>query len=81
MNRERIAAIIRALLEKTVANGCTEDEAIAAAAKAAEMLAKHNLTVDEVELRANPFARERQSFEDVVGAERPCRSSTGCGTA
>lgn len=65
--REKIAARIRALLAKTVANGCTEDEAIAAAAKAAEMLARYNLTVDEVKLRESPFARHSERHDDEVG--------------
>jgi hypothetical protein len=65
--REKIAARIRALLAKTVENGCTEDEAVSAAAKAAELLARYNLTVDEVEMRASPFARESSRHEDIVG--------------
>ena len=65
--REKIAARIRALLAKTVENGCTEDEAIAAAAKAAEMLARYNLTLDEVEMRASPFGRHSEQHDDQVG--------------
>lgn len=64
---DKIAAQIRALRAKTVANGCTEDEAIAAAAKAAELLERHNLTVDEVELRASPFMHGCDAHEDEVG--------------
>lgn len=67
MNRERICTIIRALRAKTVANGCTEDEALAAAAKAAEMLERYNLTVDEVELRETPFKRHTEQHDDEVG--------------
>jgi Protein of unknown function (DUF2786). len=66
-DRDRIAARIRALLAKTVENGCTEDEAVAAAAKAAEMLAKYNLTVDEVQLRESPFQRHTEHHDDFVG--------------
>lgn len=65
--REKIAAKIRALLAKTVENGCTEDEAIAAAAKVAELLARYNLTLDEVSLRASPFQRHTEQHEDDVG--------------
>lgn len=65
--RERIAARIRALLAKTVENGCTEDEAVAAAAKAAEMLERYNLTLDEVEMRASPFGRHAELHDDPVG--------------
>ncbi len=65
--RSKIAARIRALLAKTVENGCTEDEAVAAAQKAAEMLARYNLTVDEVKLRESPFSRHRERHDDEVG--------------
>lgn len=65
--RDAIAAKIRALLAKTVGNGCTEHEAIAAAAVAARLLEEHDLTVDEVELRANPFERRRHVEPDEVG--------------
>lgn len=65
--REQLAAKIRALRAKTVANGCTEDEAIAAAAKVAELLARYNMTVDEAELRASPFERHTEAHEDLVG--------------
>jgi hypothetical protein len=65
--REKIAARIRALLSKTVENGCTEAEAISAAEKVAEMLAAYNLTVDEVQMRASPFDRHTERHEDAVG--------------
>ena len=66
-DREKICARIRALLAKTVENGCTEDEALAAARKAAEMLARYNLTVDEVQMRASPFKHHRETHADEVG--------------
>jgi hypothetical protein len=66
--RDKIAARIRALLAKTVENGCTEDEAVSAAAKAAEMLARYNLTVDEVHLRETPFAKHAEQHDDEVGS-------------
>jgi hypothetical protein len=65
--REKIAGRIRALLVKTVENGCTEEEAISAAQMAAALLAKYNMTVDEAELRANPFKRETVHREDEIG--------------
>ncbi|MFZ2469462.1 MAG: DUF2786 domain-containing protein [Parvibaculum sedimenti] len=49
----KIKARLRALKDKTVANGCTEEEAIAAAEKAAELLSKHGLT--EADLVADAF--------------------------
>lgn len=66
-NRDKIAGRIRALLTKTVENGCTEDEAIAAARMAAALLAKYNMTLDETELRSNPFKRGTFQREDEIG--------------
>lgn len=65
--RDRISAIIRALRQKTVANGCTEGEAVIAAAKLAQILKDYNMTVDEAELRASPFDRHQELHEDAVG--------------
>lgn len=49
--REAIIAKVRALLAKTIENGATEAEALFAAAKAAELMAKYDLEMDEVEAR------------------------------
>lgn len=65
--RDRIAARIRALLAKTVENGCTEEEAVSAAVKAAEMLARYNLTVDEVQIRESKFRKHSSDHRDIVG--------------
>lgn len=48
MNLDDIKAKLRALRSKTVANGCTEEEALAAAEKAAELLSRHGLTDDDL---------------------------------
>lgn len=64
--REKIAARVRALRAMTVENGCTEDEAISAAEMLAKLLAKYNLTVEEAELRANPFAKATVSEADEM---------------
>jgi hypothetical protein len=66
MNNKRasILAKIRALRAKTVANGCTEAEALAAAAKAAELAAEYDLAaedVDEVQ-RAEVWGRGRRTY-------------------
>lgn len=45
----KILAKVRALLEKTVAAGCTESEALAAAEKAAELLDKYGLELASLE--------------------------------
>lgn len=47
--RERVKALIRALLAKTLANGATEGEALAAAAKASELMAQYDLTFEDAQ--------------------------------
>jgi hypothetical protein len=48
---DRVIQRIRALRTKTVDRGCTEAEALAAAAKVSELLERHDLTLDEVSVR------------------------------
>jgi len=48
---DRVIQRIRALRTKTVDQGCTEAEAMAAAAKVAALLDRHDLTLDEVSVR------------------------------
>ena len=67
IEREKIAARIRALLAKTVENGCTEAEALAAAQLAAKLLQQYELTLDEVQLRATPFGRHQAQHVDLIG--------------
>lgn len=50
MDNETIKKRIRALLDKKTDKGCTEEEVIAAAAKAAELMKKYNLDEDELEI-------------------------------
>ena len=50
---ERVIQRIQALRAKTVDRGCTEDEAMAAAAKVAELLDRHDLTLDAVSVRGS----------------------------
>jgi len=66
-DRETIARRIRALLAKTVQNGCTEDEAIAAAQLAAKLLASHNMTIDEAQMCETPFTEHKEYVEDILG--------------
>lgn len=49
--REDILRRIRLLRERTVERGCTEAEAMAAAELASKLLAEHDLTLTEVELK------------------------------
>lgn len=48
-DREKLKAKIRALKEMTSARGCTEDEAMAAAAKAAELMREYGVSDIELE--------------------------------
>lgn len=48
---DRLRARIQALQAKTVEQGCTEEEALAAAAKVAELLDRHGLSLSELEMR------------------------------
>jgi len=54
--REGILAKIRALMAKTPENGCTEEEAKAAAAMVDRLLEKYEIDLDEVALRKQEFA-------------------------
>jgi hypothetical protein len=48
---DKLKSRIEGLRAKTIANGCTEDEAIAAAAKVAELLDRYDLSLSDVEIR------------------------------
>jgi len=48
---DRVIQRIQALRARTVDHGCTEAEAMAAAAKISELLDRHDLTLDEVSVR------------------------------
>jgi len=48
---DRVIQRIQALRTRTADRGCTEAEAMAAAAKVSELLARHDLTLDEVTVR------------------------------
>lgn len=64
MNLDAVRARLKALRAKTTDKGCTEAEAIAAAEKAAELLASYGLT--EADLAAPDFA----DVEALVSARR-----------
>lgn len=73
---DRLTARIQALRAKTTANGCTEAEALLAAAKIAELLDRHDLSLSDVELRQAPCEqrayetrrKKRIPLDDCVGA-------------
>lgn len=60
--RDRILRTVRSLKEKTVANGCTEAEAMAASAKADELLREYNLTLDEAFIEAETYGARRRNY-------------------
>lgn len=50
---DKLKTKLQALRAKTIANGCTEAEALSAAAKVAELLDRHDLSIGDLELRAS----------------------------
>ncbi len=58
----KVKARIRALAARTVERGCSEAEAMAAAAKVGELLAVYGLSMSEVELREEACVQRRLSF-------------------
>jgi Protein of unknown function (DUF2786) len=58
---DKLRVRIQALRAKTIDNGCTEGEALSAAAKVAELLDRYDLSLTDVEVREAPC--ERREFE------------------
>ncbi|MDR3514887.1 MAG: DUF2786 domain-containing protein [Azospirillaceae bacterium] len=58
---DKLKSRIQALRAKTVDNGCTEEEAMTAAAKVAELLDRYDLSLSDVEIREQSC--ERLAFE------------------
>jgi hypothetical protein len=69
----RVKARIKALTDKTVANGCTEAEALSAAEMVGRLLERYALSMDEIEVRS---ARCVQ-VEVPIGGQRR-RPIDGC---
>lgn len=73
---DKLLARIEALRAKTVVRGCTEAEALAAAAKVAELLDRHDLSLSDLERKAErcrelairPARKQRQAMAACVGA-------------
>jgi hypothetical protein len=63
-NRSAAVNRIRALLNKTIENGCTEEEAMAAAAKAGELMDKYGIEQSETQIKAE------QCESGIHGAHR-----------
>ena len=58
---DKLKTRIQGLRAKTMDNGCTEAEALLAAAKVAELLDRHDLSLTDVEIRHTPC--ERREYE------------------
>ncbi len=54
---DKLKTRIQALRAKTIGNGCTEDEALSAAAKVAELLDRYDLSLSDIEMREAPCER------------------------
>lgn len=73
---DKLRTRIQALRAKTIDNGCTEGEALAAAAKVAELLDRHDLSLTDVEIREAPcerreyetYRKKRIPLDDCIGA-------------
>ena len=63
-HRDSLIKKIKALLGKTIENGCTEDEAMTAAAHAATLMEQYDLTFKDIEkeIREQKFAADRRPF-------------------
>ncbi len=73
---DKLRMRIQALRAKTIDNGCTEGEAMAAAAKVAELLDRHDLSLSDIEIREAPceerayetHRKKRIPLDDCIGA-------------
>ena len=73
---DRLKTRIQGLRAKTTDNGCTEGEALSAAAKVAELLDRYDLSLTDVEIRDAPCERreyqthrnKRIPLDDCIGA-------------
>ncbi|MGQ0583660.1 MAG: DUF7168 domain-containing protein [Reyranella sp.] len=73
---DKLRTRIRGLRAKTIDNGCTEGEALAAAEKVAELLDRHDLSLTDIEIREAPCERreyethrkKRIPLDDCIGA-------------
>jgi hypothetical protein len=77
----RVIQRIKALRAKTIEQGCTEQEALAAANKVAELLDRYGLSLSEIELRRQACEglgietdrRRRGAFDACVPSTSRCR--------
>jgi hypothetical protein len=67
---QRIKRVIQALQQKTQDNGCSEEEALSAAAKLGQLLEEYDLSIDEVGVREDAsMCRKNEVFaaDDFAG--------------
>jgi uncharacterized protein DUF2786 len=73
---DKLKGRIQGLRAKTIDNGCTEGEALAAAAKVAELLDRYDLSLTDIELRDasceqldyETHRKKRVPLDDCIGA-------------
>jgi hypothetical protein len=73
---DKLRARIEGLRAKTIDNGCTEGEALSAAAKVAELLDRYDLSLSDVDIREAPceerayetHRKKRIPLDDCIGA-------------
>src|SRR5260221_2886764 len=73
---DKLKSRIQALRAKTIGNGCTEEEALSAAAKVAELLDRYDLSLTDIEMREErcerlefeTWRRKRIPLDECVGA-------------
>jgi hypothetical protein len=72
---DKLKSRIQALRAKTIDNGCTEEEALSAAAKVAELLDRHDLSLTDIEIREEQC--ERLAFETGLRKRIPLDACVG----
>ncbi len=65
----RIKKKVHALLAKTVSNGCSEYEALAAAAKAGQLMDFYNLKITDIEIRETKCRHLKIELDTVIGGK------------
>lgn len=65
----RIKKKVHALLSKTVSNGCSEAEAMTAAAKAGEMMDFYNLQITDIDIRETKCKHLKIELATVIGGK------------
>jgi hypothetical protein len=75
-NMEDLVKKLRSLQDKTIANGCTEAEALQAAEKVAELLDKYGLSVEQLKLETAKEECSKENFD--LGSKRRAHPVVDC---